>query len=39
MYETIYECEDVIVVMDIKPKDYEVCTIDSLTVQDNLGNE
>ncbi len=36
MFEIIYECEDIIVVMAKKQTDYEVCNLESPVVQDLL---
>lgn len=36
MFEKIYECEDVIVIMATKQNDYEVCTLESPVVKELL---
>ena len=36
MFEKIYECEDVIVIMATKQNDYEVCTPESPVIKELL---
>ena len=36
MFEKIYECEDVIVIMATKQSDYEACTLASPVVKELL---
>lgn len=36
MFEKIYECEDIIVIMAAKQSDYEVCTLESPVIKELL---
>ncbi len=36
MFEIIYECEDIIVIMAKKQPDYEICNLETEIIQDLL---